>query len=288
MKKSLAGKSERDRKPAFFYHKNHKNTSKIKLFGDGGCGFLCQRYNLKAIHNSVEKEEDLVIAVVSYVKDTIWKQFTTKIRKYWKRYWLWFPMSKIQSESNSQPRESWGKICFSCGFLCQRYNLKAIHNTKDGRATYIRAVVSYVKDTIWKQFTTQICTNLTSPELWFPMSKIQSESNSQQPEPSVFTYQRCGFLCQRYNLKAIHNENTRRIRNRAAVVSYVKDTIWKQFTTIVKANIKDQQLWFPMSKIQSESNSQQDLTIPFLTRAVVSYVKDTIWKQFTTNWICLF
>ena len=143
--------------------------------------------------------------VVYYVKDTIWKQFTTKVDS--------------------------AEITLSCGFLCQRYNLKAIHNhsltsTRDGTV-----VVSYVKDTIWKQFTTGCWWLAWWCALWFPMSKIQSESNSQLYNIKDSIYTCCGFLCQRYNLKAIHNHVVEMQCTVLVVVSYVKDTIWKQFTT---------------------------------------------------------
>ena len=171
------------------------------------CGFLCQRYNLKAIHNCLLRLLKIATAVVSYVKDTIWKQFTTfSVSPCW---WglLWFPMSKIQSESNSQPW-SW-------------------------EADKRQAVVSYVKDTIWKQFTTRASNCFWYDSLWFPMSKIQSESNSQPVVRGRFRRIRCGFLCQRYNLKAIHNQPVILTWWETAVVSYVKDTIWKQFTTLL-------------------------------------------------------
>jgi len=115
--------------------------------------FLCQRYNLKAIHNRYEPHDCWNIVVV--------------------------PMSKIQSESNSQQKN--GQILgrHRCG--------------------------SYVKDTIWKQFTTYLWIAFLPWLLW--------------------------FLCQRYNLKAIHNPGSGNKSAKKVVV--------------------------PMSKIQSESNSQR-------------------------------
>ena len=223
-----------------------------------GCGFLCQRYNLKAIHNSSSRCLSGIVAVVSYVKDTIWKQFTTKATAITDIDELWFPMSKIQSESNSQLTPLMGITPTGCGFLCQRYNLKAIHN-KNGKMHFFKnAVVSYVKDTIWKQFTTFSFRATGWNMLWFPMSKIQSESNSQLTLRKAGISRSCGFLCQRYNLKAIHNCSTSTSPGHIAVVSYVKDTIWKQFTTEERVTLLE-------------------------AKAVVSYVKDTIWKQFTTN-----
>jgi len=98
---------------------------------DGSIGrvlwYLCQRYNLKANHNYFQKKQELITVVVSmskiqsesksqhahcianlltrcgiYVKDTIWKQITTRLYPRFRGSWLWY--------------------------LCQRYNLKANHN----------------------------------------------------------------------------------------------------------------------------------------------------------------
>ena len=140
-------------------------------------------------------------------------------------------------------------------FLCQRYNLKAIHN-KLAKLKYIIPVV-------------------------VSMSKIQSESNSQHPQKMWYDWSCCGF--------------------------YVKDTIWKQFTTGLIVVIFLRKLWFlcqrynlkaihntvtlasveilvvvSMSKIQSESNSQPTVPSIFYWTRCGFYVKDTIWKQFTT------
>ena len=140
---------------------------------------ICQRYNLKAIHNaqSIDHTIDLVVT----------------------------NMSKIQSESNSQLNRQRTKSPLCCD--------------------------QYVKDTIWKQFTT-----------WWPSSRCM-----------------CMLwpICQRYNLKAIHN-------CRIAIV----------MRTQVVTN---------MSKIQSESNSQQIFPIWCRQLSCDQYVKDTIWKQFTTR-----
>ena len=172
----------------------------------------------------------LVCSCDQYVKDTIWKQFTTA------DWWL-----------------SYGQLLWP---ICQRYNLKAIHN---------------VTKTTKKRFC--VVTN---------MSKIQSESNS-QPFP-------------------FFNSNSPRCDQ------YVKDTIWKQFTTYHEPLHLTLQLWpicqrynlkaihntytgtrdtprvvTNMSKIQSESNSQLlMINLKFLSRCD-QYVKDTIWKQFTTS-----
>jgi len=216
--------------------------------------YLCQRYNLKANHNwshgrvlpgkvvvSMSKiqsesksqqgitKKDLEEGCGIYVKDTIWKQITTRIFNYKNIIKLWY--------------------------LCQRYNLKANHNNKGEALQCIGVVVSmskiqsesksqpidcfiavyvccgiYVKDTIWKQITTDDEDDITRLALW--------------------------YLCQRYNLKANHNKLGDPVNASTVVVSmskiqsesksqhssgswapsgscgiYVKDTIWKQITT---------------------------------------------------------
>ena len=165
-----------------------------------------------------------------YVKDTIWKQFTTGAFQYHNSVALWS--------------------------VCQRYNLKAIHNYNGWWHRQIIVVIG--------------------------MSKIQSESNSQQPlKPSTIS-----TSCDRY----------------------VKDTIWKQFTTATMPFCCIHTLWsvcqrynlkaihnkrqcipmlicvvIGMSKIQSESNSQQIVKELLKDKSCDRYVKDTIWKQFTTS-----
>jgi len=139
--------------------------------------------------------------------------------------------------------------------ICQRYNLKAIHNTLFRLLRSLLVVTNmskiqsesnsqlisklwqkakrcdqYVKDTIWKQFTT---------------------ARAHTPERIVLWP-----ICQRYNLKAIHNDLH----------------ILSKYTAVVTN----------MSKIQSESNSQQCFRYNSTICSCDQYVKDTIWKQFTT------
>ena len=139
-----------------------------------------------------------------YVKDTIWKQFTTNADEIFYQKTLW-------------P-------------ICHRYNLKAIHNLQQERIITVNVVTNmskiqfesnsqlknltnflkeccdqYVKDTIWKQFTTVLDSRFYGEMLW--------------------------PICQRYNLKAIHN--------------HLLEV--KTVSTVVTN----------MSKIQFESNSQR-------------------------------
>ena len=114
--------------------------------------------------------------------------------------------------------------------VCQRYNLKAIHNCEVLDIDNNLSCDRYVKDTIWKQFTTLLLIWYIGNELW--------------------------SVCQRYNLKAIHNSDEQK-------------------------KIQDQVV-IGMSKIQSESNSQHKVEAYELGLGCDRYVKDTIWKQFTT------
>ena len=164
-------------------------------------------------------------------------------------------MSKIQSESNSQQDSLQGKGLRGCD--------------------------QYVKDTIWKQFTTSHILTFLHIKLW--------------------------PICQRYNLKAIHNamfgldptttvvtnmskiqseSNSQQYKHKAHRVGccdqYVKDTIWKQFTTSVAKATLQHLVVTNMSKIQSESNSQPAMLKQHYYNGCDQYVKDTIWKQFTT------
>ena len=169
-------------------------------------------------------------------------------------------MSKIQSESNSQLITLILLSLSSCD--------------------------QYVKDTIWKQFTTKNYECHFDDMLW--------------------------PICQRYNLKAIHNipvhserivwvvTNMSKIQSESnsqlerpdgqrdlCCDQYVKDTIWKQFTTKEQTTKKSLGVVTNMSKIQSESNSQLLITLLTTESSCDQYVKDTIWKQFTTGQRCL-
>ena len=266
-----------------------------------------------------------------YLKDTIWKQFTTVKDFHNELLWchqylkdtIWKQFTTLAPKQAIIPLVS---------PIPQRYNLKAIHNrTKRMKWDYcgvtntskiqsesnsqhtftfitnVSRCHQYLKDTIWKQFTTRWMTwcyptgvspipqryNLKAIHNWFTSSniqffgvtntsKIQSESNSQRCHSCAFSHQRCH--------------------------QYLKDTIWKQFTTCSELRsllwwvspipqrynlkaIHNRQGSQPRhlrgvtntSKIQSESNSQ--LLIRWLCNRhwCHQYLKDTIWKQFTTH-----
>jgi len=191
-----------------------------------------------------------------------------------------FNLSKIQIESNSQPKIIGLHETLDCvqsfkdtnrkqfttdvtkrktfGLLCsifQRYKSKAIHNIN---SQYMSIFVTV-----------------------FNLSKIQIESNSQPDSAAINTLFNCvqsfkdtnrkqfttrhshsGYfhrLCsifQRYKSKAIHNHQ--------------KVCIPFDFTV------------FNLSKIQIESNSQQLLEVAIILPHCVQSFKDTNRKQFTT------
>jgi len=143
-------------------------------------------------------------------------------------------MSKIQSESNSQLLADVGFV----GLGCDQYVKDTIwkqFTTPTNGDTAKAGCDQYVKDTIWKQFTTLVFGCSFFIWLW--------------------------PICQRYNLKAIHND---------------RPLDYSIFLVVTN-----------MSKIQSESNSQRSECWPKLTLRCDQYVKDTIWKQFTTWMNCL-
>ena len=144
--------------------------------------------------------------------------------------------------------------------------------------------------------------------LFFNTSKIQFESKSQ---PFYFCFKllsSCFSIRQRYNLKANHNSGKIFWLEWKVVFQYVKDTIWKQITTIRPLLLSAAWLFFNTSKIQFESKSQleRDFKIKVVSCfsirqrynlkanhnrnamrnrihiVVFQYVKDTIWKQITT------
>ena len=144
-------------------------------------------------------------------------------------------MSKIQSESNSQRIDTSILINASCD--------------------------QYVKDTIWKQFTTKMRWLEKGTKLWPICQRYNLKAIHNNKKASEYALM-LWPICQRYNLKAIHNLTSAMYR-----VGYVVTN---------------------MSKIQSESNSQHSDLAEFARESCDQYVKDTIWKQFTTqNSSCL-
>ena len=145
---------------------------------------------------------------------------------------------------------------YSCISVCQRYVLKANHNTLSLYAMNEIVVFQCVKDTFWKQITTAA--------LKF-----------------IFLL-RCISVCQRYVLKANHNGQHTCIKFFRVVFQCVKDTFWKQITTVTKMLFNFKMLYFSVSKIRFESKSQPAQCFVVFRIVVFQCVKDTFWKQITT------
>ena len=144
---------------------------------------------------------------------------------------MFISVSKIQFESKSQQMNFAFISDRRCLSVCQRYNLKANHNDFDLTKMVCRGVYQCVKDTIWKQITTEWVVTLLGEVVFISVSKIQFESKSQPFHCSIKSAYRCLSVCQRYNLKANHNIMNHARKCSIGVYQCVKDTIWKQITT---------------------------------------------------------
>ena len=113
----------------------------------------------------------------------------------------------------------------------------------------------YIKDTIWKQFT-------TAGSCAISMSALCS-------------------IYQRYNLKAIHNLLLLILFARRVVLNISKIQS-ESNSQLSKANSGIPLVVLNISKIQSESNSQPSSVVVLFCFCCAQYIKDTIWKQFTT------
>ena len=140
--------------------------------------------------------------------------------------------------------------------MCQRYNLKANHNSNWIGCLSINGVYQCVKDTIWKQITTVLWIRSRSLQVFISVSKIQFESKSQHIAGLIQDGARCLSVCQRYNLKANHNGVEKGGSTFFGVYQCVKDTIWKQITTKTLASNEALSVFISVSKIQFESKSQ--------------------------------
>ena len=195
------------------------------------CLSVCQRYNLKANHNASEPVIAAMVGVYQCVKDTIWKQITTGSWSSHPRKVVFISVSKIQFESKSQLILIYDYQLLGCLSVCQRYNLKANHNHVDKSHPMLTGVYQCVKDTIWKQITTESAGNFIQLKVFISVSKIQFESKSQRWFEGWQLINRCLSVCQRYNLKANHNTAWAVTAPAFGVYQCVKDTIWKQITT---------------------------------------------------------
>ena len=191
-----------------------------------------------------------------YVKDTFWKQFTTHLivpmflpllKTICQRYILKAihnlpcrfslcnvienDMSKIHFESNSQQATM-------CHLFCNIENdMSKIHfesNSQHWVVGWLKYLnwKRYVKDTFWKQFTTE-----RVPSLLFRLLKT---------------------ICQRYILKAIHNLHWkaiphRIIENDMSKIHFESNSQLERYASRIVRIEND------MSKIHFESNSQPHL-----------------------------
>ena len=213
------------------HFESKSQQERIDRYHGKGCSSLCQRYILKANHNTWMMPMKTNSVVRLYVKDTFWKQITTYCVLFFRRNLLFVSMSKIHFESKSQRHKlkTIQKNCCSslcqryilkanhnacisafafkcCSSLCQRYILKANHNKVEVQQGNFFVVRLYVKDTFWKQITTETRLAINMWMLFVSMSKIHFESKSQQRMRCSQTSVCCSSLCQRYILKANHNQ----------------------------------------------------------------------------------
>ena len=170
----------------------------------------------------------------NHYEDTIWKQITTGTPEEIHKTLLWAIITKIQSESKSQPKNRLGNCHPSCEQSLRRYNLKANHNCA------------------W--------TSDTNHSLWAIITKIQSESKSQPIIQQLIITPSCEQSLRRYNLKANHNVVILHSLYHAVVSNHYEDTIWKQITTEVGRMRNKAKLWAIITKIQSESKSQPQIS----------------------------
>ena len=190
--------------------------------------------------------------------------------------------------------------------ICQRYALKANHNRHRSQSGTVRDVFNmskirfesksqphlprreaawrcfqYVKDTLWKQITTTSgtarsllwCFQYVKDTLWKQITTVRPSG----------TWRGLMFsICQRYALKANHNN--------LAVVAIETGDVFNM--SKIRFESKSQRYEvredgyldvFNMSKIRFESKSQLMWRLVTRDPRCFQYVKDTLWKQITTN-----
>ncbi len=172
---------------------------------------------------------------------------------------LWAIITKIQSESKSQPVYRISQTVYGCEQSLRRYNLKANHNRLYSEQLVFQVVSNHYEDTIWKQITTGTVCERARIQLWAIITKIQSESKSQPVTRWKLQPRCCEQSLRRYNLKANHNWYGVRTCANPVVSNHYEDTIWKQITTIRMMQKLTLTLWAIITKIQSESKSQRPL-----------------------------
>ena len=167
--------------------------------------------------------------------------------------------------------------------MCQRYNLKANHNWVALAFTSKGGVYQCVKDTIWKQITTIVVNMFDAAQVFISVSKIQFESKSQPAWSWWKCPYRCLSVCQRYNLKANHNKCRVDSKKQFGVYQCVKDTIWKQITTWMHPYWLHHRCLSVCQRYNLKANHNGVAKGWLKGGGVYQCVKDTIWKQITTQ-----
>ncbi len=221
----------------------------------------------------------------------------------------------------------------------KEHNLKANHNTQHIVKNVNLSVCNLSKNTIWKQITTVAGYLISEDTLYAIYQRTQSESKSQPrlrlgerfhsvcnlskntiwKQITTAWYQCQSVVC----LYAIYQRTQSESKSQPFGILYTssgsvcnlsKNTIWKQITTIPGYESTGGNLYAIYQRTQSESKSQQDHLVYFVSpfcmqsikehnlkanhnRSIVFAVryysvcnlsKNTIWKQITTlkNMLC--
>ena len=163
-----------------------------------------------------------------YVKDTLWKQFTTDgVRTF--QFGLLFPICQryaLKAIHNMRPK----RLAFMWLFpICQRYALKAIHNGFKSKRKIV-LVVSNMSKIRFESNSQQKRTTCTEILVVSNMSKIRFESNSQHQAARTVTVRVVSNMSKiRFESNSQHMKC--RMTSQRSCFQYVKDTLWKQFTT---------------------------------------------------------
>ncbi len=156
-------------------------------------------------------------------------------------FFLYAIYQRTQSESKSQLRTLPLPKYRLCMQSIKEHNLKANHNKTGNAFVCLFSVCNLSKNTIWKQITTI---------LW---SQIRSLI--------------CMQSIKEHNLKANHNVSGMMYLKIESVCNLSKNTIWKQITTFWVNNLSKYNLYAIYQRTQSESKSQ--LTMYRATRLKV-------------------
>ena len=134
--------------------------------------------------------------------------------------------------------------------------------------------------------TDLICT------LYAIYQRTQFESKSQRSILQPMGWRICMQSIKEHNLKANHNSETYNERANASVCNLSKNTIWKQITTFLWAQLKHPALYAIYQRTQFESKSQPLLSFPFDVLLCMQSIKEHNLKAnhndrspISTRWI---